>query len=294
MAGAKTNRSASESKLPPGLYIVATPIGNLGDMSQRALETLRGAAVIACEDSRVTGKLCSLMGISARLLPYHEHNAERARPAILERLRAKEAVALVSDAGTPLISDPGFKLVRACREEGFPVIAIPGPSALLTALVVSGLPCDRFLFAGFLPSKKGARRSELQELAGLRATLAFYESPRRLAESLADMVFVLGGERQAVVARELTKLFEEVRTGTIKELAALYAQIDAPKGEVTLLVGPPLDGSSEASVEDMEHALRKAMSSMSIKDAVAAVAAASGRNKREIYAAALALKDEDS
>jgi 16S rRNA (cytidine1402-2'-O)-methyltransferase len=294
MAGAKTNRSASESKLPPGLYIVATPIGNLGDMSERALETLRGAAVIACEDSRVTGKLCSLMGISARLLPYHEHNAERARPAILERLRAKEAVALVSDAGTPLISDPGFKLVRACREEGFPVIAIPGPSALLTALVISGLPCDRFLFAGFLPNKKGARRSELSELVSLKATLAFYESPRRLAESLADMAVVLGGERQAVVARELTKLFEEVRTGTLNELAARYAEEAAPKGEVTLLVGPPLEGSSEASVEDMEHALRKAMSSMSIKDAVAAVAAASGRNKREVYAAALALKDEDS
>jgi 16S rRNA (cytidine1402-2'-O)-methyltransferase len=293
MAGAKTNRSVSESKLPPGLYIVATPIGNLGDMSERALETLRGASVIACEDSRVTGKLCSLMGISARLLPYHEHNAERARPAILERLRAKEAVALVSDAGTPLISDPGFKLVRACREEGFPVIAIPGPSALLTALVISGLPCDRFLFAGFLPNKKGARRSELQELANLRATLAFYESPRRLAESLADMAETLGGERQAVVARELTKLFEEIRTGTINELAAQYAKETPPKGEVTLLVGPPLAGSAEASAQDIEQALRKAMTSMHLKDAVAAVAAASGRNKREVYAAALALKDED-
>lgn len=271
----------------PGLYLVSTPIGNLGDIARRAIETLAGADLVACEDTRVTGKLLSLLGISAPLTPYHEHNAERARPAILAKLRDGAAVALVSDAGTPLLSDPGFRLVRACREEGIPVTSIPGASALLPAVQLSGLPCDRFLFAGFLPNKAVARRRTLGELASVPATLVFYESAQRLADALADMESVLGG-REAAVARELTKLHEEVRRGPIGELAIHYARSGPPKGEVVVVVGPP-KAADAPTATDLDALLTRALESQSVREAAAGVAAATGLPRRQVYARALEL-----
>jgi 16S rRNA (cytidine1402-2'-O)-methyltransferase len=268
------------------LVVVATPIGNLGDISARALETLQQADVIACEDTRVTGNLLSKFGIRRPTLPYHDHNAERMRPQLLERLARGETVALVSDAGTPLISDPGYKLVREASAAGLAVTAIPGASAPITALVLSGLPSDRFLFAGFLPPKSGARRTILAELGDVPATLLLFETGPRLAESLADCHQILG-DRAAAVARELTKLHEEVRRGTLSELSRHYHEAGAPKGEIVLVIGPP-----ETSVQapmDVDAALKDALERMGIKEAATAVAAASGRPRREIYARALAL-----
>ncbi|MES1152473.1 MAG: 16S rRNA (cytidine(1402)-2'-O)-methyltransferase [Dongia sp.] len=268
------------------LALVATPIGNLGDISARALETLRAADVIACEDTRVTGNLLAKFGIRRPVLPYHDHNAERMRPQLLERLSRGETVALVSDAGTPLISDPGYKLVREAAEAGLAVTAIPGAAAPITALILSGLPSDRFLFAGFLPPKSGARRTVLAELRGVPATLLLFETGPRLAESLADCHRVLG-DRPAAVARELTKLHEEVRRGTLSELSRHYDESGAPKGEIVLVIGPP-DASAEAPM-DVDAALTAALATMGIKEAATAVAAASGLPRREIYARALAL-----
>ncbi|HVZ02829.1 MAG TPA: 16S rRNA (cytidine(1402)-2'-O)-methyltransferase [Dongiaceae bacterium] len=268
------------------LALVATPIGNLGDISARALETLRGADVIACEDTRVTGNLLAKFGIRRPVLPYHDHNAERMRPQLLERLARGETVALVSDAGTPLISDPGYKLVRAAHEAGLAVTAIPGAAAPITALVLSGLPSDRFLFAGFLPPKSGARRATLAELRNVPATLLLFETGPRLAESLADCHQVLG-DRPAAVARELTKLHEEVRRGMLSELSRHYHETGAPKGEIVLVIGPP-DSSTEAPI-DVDQALVDALARMGVKEAATAVAAASGLPRREIYARALAL-----
>jgi len=268
------------------LALVATPIGNLGDISERALETLRAADVIACEDTRVTGNLLSKFGISRPTLPYHDHNAERMRPQLLERLSRGETVALVSDAGTPLISDPGYKLVREASAAGLAVTAIPGASAPITALILSGLPSDRFLFAGFLPPKSGARRTALAELRNVPATLLLFETGPRLAESLADCHQVLG-DRPAAVARELTKLHEEVRRGTLSELSHHYAESGAPKGEIVLVIGPP-DSSAQAPM-DVDAALTDALTRMGIKEAATAIAAASGLPRREIYARALAL-----
>lgn len=291
-AGDKPSGGTDPSKpavdrIAPGLYLVSTPIGNLGDISRRAVETLAGADLVACEDTRMTGKLLSLLGIAASLTPYHEHNAERARPAILAKLRNGAAVALVSDAGTPLLSDPGFRLVRACREEGIPVTSIPGASALLPAVQLSGLPCDRFLFAGFLPNKTVARRKMLGELAAVPATLVFYESPQRLAESLADMEAVLG-MREAAVVRELTKLHEEVRRATLQQLAAHYAESGPPKGEVAVVVGPP--GAAAAPTEsDLDALLARALETQSVREAAAGVAAATGLPRRQVYARALEL-----
>lgn len=291
--GDQPNQTQGGSKPAPGLYLVATPIGNLDDITLRALKLLRTADLIACEDTRVTGKLLSLLGISgAALTPYHEHNAERARPALLGRLRDGAVVALVSDAGTPLVSDPGYRLVRACLAEGLPVTSLPGPSAAITALQLSGLPCDRFLFAGFLPVKAGARRTALAELAAVPASLVFYESPRRLAETLAAMAEVLG-RREVAVARELTKLYEEVRRGSLAELAAHYAEVGPPKGEVVVVVGPP-EAEAGPSEDDVDAALRQALASMSARDAAAAVATATGLPKRQVYARAIVLaKGED-
>ncbi len=224
--------------LPPGLYVLATPIGNLGDVTLRVLQTLPRLHALACEDTRTSQGLLQAHGIRvAELLAYHEHNADMMRPKILARLRAGEAVGLVSDAGTPLISDPGFKLVEAALAEGLPVIPMPGASALLTALAGAGLPTDQFHFAGFLPSKGGPRGQALRALLPVPGTLVFYESPRRTGESLAAMRDILGGDRPACLARELTKKFEEFRHGSLDELAAHYAQED-PRGEVVLLVGP--------------------------------------------------------
>lgn len=290
-AGHQTNQTVAGSKPAGGLYLVATPIGNLDDITLRALKVLKGADVIACEDTRVTGKLLSLLGIGGvSLSPYHEHNAERARPALLGRLREGAVVALVSDAGTPLVSDPGYRLVRACIEEDLPVTSLPGPSAALTALQLSGLPCDRFLFAGFLPTKDGARRQALAEVAAAPASLLFYESPRRLADSLAVMAEVLG-PRQAAVARELTKLYEEVRRGGLAELAAHYAAEGAPKGEVVVVVGPPAAAAPVGEAE-LDSALTRALANASLRDAAATVAAATGLPKRQVYARAVALMGE--
>ncbi|MBM3570036.1 MAG: 16S rRNA (cytidine(1402)-2'-O)-methyltransferase [Alphaproteobacteria bacterium] len=274
-------------RLAPGLYVVATPIGNLGDITLRALEILRAVDLVACEDSRVTAKLLTHYGIRKPLLPYHEHNAARARPVLLERLAAGAAVALVSDAGTPLLSDPGFKLVRAALEAGHAVVPLPGASAALAALVASGLPSDRFLFAGFVPSGDAARRSWLGALAAIEATLIVYESPRRLAESLTAMAAVLG-DRPAAVGRELTKLFEETRRGRLSELAAHYRAAGAPKGEVAVTIGPPEARREEPAT--LDAALRAALARTSLKQAVAEVAASTGASRRTVYARALALK----
>jgi 16S rRNA (cytidine1402-2'-O)-methyltransferase len=268
------------------LALVATPIGNLGDISERALETLRTADVIACEDTRVTGNLLSKFGIRRPILPYHDHNAERMRPQLLERLARGETVALVSDAGTPLISDPGYKLVREAHDAGLAVTAIPGASAPITALILSGLPSDRFLFAGFLPPKSGARRTILAELRSVPATLLLFETGPRLADSLADCHQVLG-DRPAAVARELTKLHEEVRRGTLSELSRHYHEAGAPRGEIVLVIGAP-ETSLEAPM-DVDAALTTALERMGVKEAATAVAAASGLPRREIYTRALAL-----
>jgi 16S rRNA (cytidine1402-2'-O)-methyltransferase len=267
------------------LALVATPIGNLGDISARALETFRTADLIACEDTRVTGNLLTKFEIRRPILPYHDHNAEAMRPKLIARLLQGETVALASDAGMPLISDPGYKLVRAATEAGIAVTVIPGPSAPLAALVLSGLPSDRFLFAGFLPVKDGARRETLQELKAVPATLLFFETGPRLAASLATCAAVLG-DRPAAVARELTKLHEEVRRGTLGALARHYDDSGAPKGEIVLVIGAPL--ASEV-VFDVDAALGAALGTMGVKEAATAIAAASGRPRREIYARALAL-----
>jgi 16S rRNA (cytidine1402-2'-O)-methyltransferase len=279
----------SAAALAPGLYIVATPIGNLGDITLRALEVLRRVDAIACEDTRVTATLARRFGLSAERVAYHDHNAEAMRPKLLERLGAGAAIALVSDAGTPLISDPGFKLVRAAIEAGIPVTALPGASAALAALMLAGLPTDRFLFAGFLPVKSGQRRRALQELAAVPATLVFYETAPRLAAALADMAAVLG-DRQAAVARELTKLHEEVRRGDLTELATHYATVGPPRGEIAVVVGPPAREAPAVTADDLDARLKAALESLSVREASAAVAAATGLPRRQVYARALALQ----
>ncbi len=276
-------------KIEPGLYLVATPIGNLRDITLRALDVLSAADRIVCEDSRVTRKLLTAYNLSRPLVSYHEHNAEKVRPRLIQALQDGQSVALVSDAGTPLISDPGFKLVRGAQEAGLPVTSIPGPSAVLTALTLSGLPSDRFLFAGFLPAKAGARRKALGMLAAVRATLVFFESARRLPATLAAMSEVLG-DRPAALTRELTKRFEEVRRGTIGELAAGIAAAGPPKGEVTLIVaGAAKDADVDA--DDLDSQLTAALKEASLRDAVSRVAAATGVPRKLVYRRALALSE---
>jgi 16S rRNA (cytidine1402-2'-O)-methyltransferase len=279
----------AKARFAPGLYVVSTPIGNLRDITLRALDLLTAADVVACEDTRVTAKLMTHYGLGAPRLPYHEHNAERMRPELIERLKGGAVVALVSDAGTPLISDPGYKLVRAAVAEGIAVTALPGPSSALAGLVLSGLPSDRFLFAGFLPPKSAARNRVLAELADLRATLIFFETAPRLAATLADMAAVLG-DRPAAVARELTKLFEEVRRDTLETLAAHYRDAGPPKGELVIMVGPPAPAAAVA-VDDnaLDVELTAALATMSVKDASAAVAQATGQPRRVVYQRALLL-----
>jgi 16S rRNA (cytidine1402-2'-O)-methyltransferase len=277
--------AAPPAALPPALYVVATPIGNLGDIGARAVDTLARAALIACEDTRVSGVLLARHGISTPTIAYHDHNAERVRPKLLARLRAGEAVALISDAGTPLVSDPGYKLVRACIEAGIAVVPIPGPSAVMAALTVAGLPTDRFLFAGFLPPKSAARRAALGELRTMPATLVLFETAPRCAESLADMAVVLG-DRPAALCRELTKLHEEVRRGPLSALAA-GAAADPPRGEVVIVVAGAGAGRPAA---DLDALLADALTAERLRDAVDAVAAATGRPRREVYARALQLK----
>jgi 16S rRNA (cytidine1402-2'-O)-methyltransferase len=275
------------SKPAPGLYLVATPIGNLRDITLRALDLLAAADLVACEDTRVSGKLMKLLGLSVPLTPYHDHNAERVRPQLMARLKAGQVVALVSDAGTPLVSDPGWRLVRACIDEQVPVTALPGPSAALTGLLLSGLPADRFLFAGFLPSRGTARRAALKELEAVPASLVFFEAPHRVAETLADMAAVLG-DRDAAVARELTKMHEEVVRGRLFELANRYAG-RPPRGEVVVVVAPPGEQAA-AAPETLDERLRALVAEgTSVKDAAALVAAETGHPRREIYARALRL-----
>jgi 16S rRNA (cytidine1402-2'-O)-methyltransferase len=281
----------SARPLAPGLHVVATPIGNLGDISIRALATLAAADVIACEDTRVTAVLLRHYGIRAPLIAYHDHNAARQRPKLLAALADGKAIALVSDAGTPLISDPGYKLVNEARSAGHAVVPVPGASALLAGLVASGLPSDAFLFAGFLPPKSAARRTRLAELATVPATLVFYETGPRLAAALADMAEVLSGDRQAAVARELTKVFEAVVSGTLSELAGTYAAEDPPKGEIVVLVGPP--GAEIPSVENADRLLAEQLKDKPLSQAVAEVAGLTGLKRRDLYQRALALKDKD-
>jgi 16S rRNA (cytidine1402-2'-O)-methyltransferase len=280
------SQSASDP-LAPGLYLVATPIGNLGDITLRALATLAGADAVIAEDTRVSHNLLAHYAIEAPLIAYHEHNAAQMRPALLARLAQGEALALISDAGTPLISDPGYKLVAEALAAGVAVTTAPGASSVLAALVVSGLPTDRFFFDGFLPPRSAARRARINELAAIPATLAFFESPRRLAEMLADLATELG-PRPAAVARELTKFYESTRRGRLDELAALYGAEDTPKGEIVVIVGPPEAGAAIAG-DELDHLLAEALASLSVKDAAASVAARTGAPRRQIYARALAL-----
>jgi 16S rRNA (cytidine1402-2'-O)-methyltransferase len=277
----------SQSLLAPGLYVTATPIGHARDISLRALEVLKGCDAIAAEDTRVTSKLLSIYGISKPLTAYNDHNAARERPRLLRRLAGGARIALVSDAGTPLVSDPGYKLVREALSEGVAVHAVPGASAALAALAIAGLPTDRFLFAGFLPPKSAARRSALEEFKGLSATLIFFESPHRLAESLRDFADVLG-DREAAVARELTKLHEECRRGTLGALAAHYADAALPKGEITLVVGPPKAVEPDMALAD--SLLGKALVFMPVRAATDLVAEATGLPRHALYDRALAHK----
>ena len=279
--------------LGPGLTLVATPIGNMGDLSPRALAALKAADAVLCEDSRTTGAMLARLSVTARLIALHDHNEANEVPRILEMLRQGQKLVLVSDAGTPLVSDPGFRLARAAIAEGLPVTAIPGPNAAVMALVLSGLPPEPFLFEGFLPPRAGARQAALGRLkaleqAGLAASLIFYEAPHRLAESLADMAAAFGPERPAAIAREMTKRFEEVRRGGLGALASHYASAEA-RGEICIVVGP---AAAEAVVGDAEVTaqLRAALhSGLSVKDAAEAVAKATGRKRRDVYREALEL-----
>jgi 16S rRNA (cytidine1402-2'-O)-methyltransferase len=270
------------------LSIVATPIGNLEDLTRRAERVLATADTVACEDRRVTSRLMAHLGLRRPLALYHEHNAEAARPELLARLRDGAAVALVSDAGTPAVSDPGFKLVKAALAQGSPVYPVPGPSAALAALVASGLPTDRFLFQGFAPPRAAGRRRALRELAPVPATLVLFESAQRLAALLADAADVLG-PRPAAVARELTKLHEELRRGTLPELAAEYAAAGPPRGEVVVVIGPPHADPAAPSDAEVDEMLRAALREDRPRQAASGVAAATGRSANELYRRALAL-----
>ncbi|MBO6758025.1 MAG: 16S rRNA (cytidine(1402)-2'-O)-methyltransferase [Roseibium sp.] len=275
-------------KLEPALYVVSTPIGNLGDITVRALETLAAAAVIACEDTRVTSRLTQRFGLKTPLVAYHEHNAERQRPKLLEMLERGEPVALVSDAGTPLVSDPGYRLVRAVLEAGLKVVPVPGASAPLAALVGSGLASDTVLFAGFLPQKGGPKGARLAELAAVPATLVFFESPHRLGASLRAMADALGGDRPAVVARELTKRFETFERGTLAGLVDRF-ETETVKGEIVVLIGPPV-AMPEVDAADADELLREALADMPVSAAAKSVAKATGLDRAALYKRALDLK----
>ena len=285
-------QAISAPKAAGGLHLVATPIGNLGDITLRALETLAGVDMIACEDTRITRRLTERYGISAELTPYHEHNAATARPKILDRLARGGSVALVSDAGTPLISDPGFKLVREVCAAGYTVTALPGPSSVLTALSVAALPTDRFFFEGFLPAKETARRARLSELARIDATLVLFESGNRVQATLSDLAEIMGA-REAAICRELTKLHEEVQRGAIAELAGKAETLET-RGEFVLVVGPPAADAQALTDDALDDLLRDQLKRHSVKDAVAHAVELSGRPRREIYARALDLAKETS
>jgi 16S rRNA (cytidine1402-2'-O)-methyltransferase len=292
--GATRNRSFSAlgarsiaDRIEPGLHVVATPIGNLGDVTLRALATLAAADLILAEDTRVSRRLLNHYEIATPLMAYHEHNAAQSRPKILALLAEGQALALISDAGTPLISDPGYKLVAEALAAGFLVRSAPGPSAALAALTTAGLPTDRFFFEGFLPQKSAARRERANALARIPATLIFYEGPSRLADALEDLAAELG-PRPAAVARELTKFFEETRRGDLLQLAAHYKAAPTPKGEIVIVVGPPAP-EPEVTGDELDKEIVAALENLSLKDATAAVAARTGLPRREVYARALLL-----
>ncbi len=277
--------------LAPALYLVATPIGNLADITLRALETLAAADVLACEDTRVTRVLLDRYGIRQRPFAYHEHNAAEAGPRLIAALEAGKSVALVSDAGTPLVSDPGYRLVNEALARGIKVVPVPGASAVLAALTASGLPSDAFLFGGFLPVKDGQRRSRLEELKAAPATLILFESPRRLADTLKTMADVLGNERPAAVGRELTKTFEEMRTGSLGSLAEHYASADTPKGEIVICVGPPDEQPADAA--DVDRLLLSLAKEMPASKAAAEAARMTGGQKPALYRRLLELRSDD-
>jgi 16S rRNA (cytidine1402-2'-O)-methyltransferase len=278
----------SQSALAPGLYVTATPIGNARDITLRALDVLKDCDLIAAEDTRVTAKLLAIHAIAKTLIAYNDHNALRERPKLLAKLAQGARIALVSDAGTPLVSDPGYKLVREAIAQGIAVHAIPGASSALTALVLAGLPTDRFFFAGFLPPKGGERRNALAQFKELRSTLIFFESAQRLCECLADLDAVLGN-RACAVTRELTKLHEEVRRGDLASLSKHYGQAGPPKGEVTLVVGPPAESETDFSRADV--LLEKALAFMPVRAASDLVAEALALPRRALYGRALAMKE---
>jgi 16S rRNA (cytidine1402-2'-O)-methyltransferase len=291
--GSQANGRQGQGKPPdqplaPGLHIVATPIGNLRDITLRALDTLRAVDLIACEDTRVFAKLASAHGIAVPTVAYSDATQDASEPRLLRALGAGQRVALVSDAGMPLISDPGYRLVRAALAAGHAVTAVPGASAVPMALALSGLPTDRFFFAGFLPAKAVERRRAIADAAAVPSTLVFFEAPHRLAASLADLAELLG-DRPAAVARELTKLFEEVRRAPLTELASRYATEGEVRGEIVIVIGPPGETAAPAA-ETLDAALRQALASASVKDAAAEVAARFGLRRREVYARALELK----
>ena len=277
-------------RIEPGLYVVATPIGNLGDITLRALETLAAADIIACEDTRVTATLLQRFALKAPLFAYHEHNAEKQRPKLMQALAEGKIVAQVSDAGTPIVSDPGFRLVRDAVAEGHKVVPIPGASAPLTALVGSGMASDTFLFAGFLPQKGGPRQRRLEELRPVPATLIFFESPHRVAATLAQMAEVFG-DRQAVVARELTKRFETFKHGSLTELSAFY-EATPTKGEIVILVSPP-EAQPEENAENAEELLREALKTMPAAAAAKQISKQTGLNRKEVYQMALDMKSAE-
>ena len=274
--------------LEPALYLVATPIGNLGDITLRALETLAAADVVAAEDTRVTRVLLDRFAIAARPYAYHEHNADDVGPKLIEALAQGKSVALVSDAGTPLVSDPGYRLVKETVAAGYKVVPIPGPSSTITALSASGLPSDSFYFAGFLPQKEKARRDRLEEVRTVPGTLIFFESPHRLPSSLRDMAAVLGA-RDASVCRELTKTFEEFRRGTLDELAGYYAENDNVKGEIVICVAPPGEAAAPAG-EALDDMLKLLLEEMSVSRAAAEAAKQTGLPRKDLYQRLLELK----
>jgi 16S rRNA (cytidine1402-2'-O)-methyltransferase len=291
VATSPTRLFRTDPDLAPGLYVVSTPIGNLRDISLRALDILASVDVVCAEDTRVTGKLLNAFGVSARLRPYHDHNGAQARPQLLAELEKGARIALVSDAGTPLVSDPGYKLVREAAQQGYSVFAIPGASAPLTALAASGLPTDRFTFAGFPPPRSSARRRFLAEMKSSQATLVFFEGPSRLAASLTDMSEVLGA-RDAAVARELTKKFEEIRRAPLADLAAHYTEHGPPRGELVILVGPP--GAPEATDEAaLDAAILAADDTRPLKEIAAEIAEKFGLKRRDVYERALELREAD-
>lgn len=288
----QTRAPEAKQHLDCGLYVVSTPIGNLEDMTFRAVSVLKAVDRIACEDTRVTGKLLKHFGIQTPMLSYNDHNGAKVRPRLMTALQDGQSVALVSDAGTPLLSDPGLKLVQACWDSGFTVSPIPGASAMLAGLVTAGLPTDRVLFAGFLPSKAKARQTALRDLAAVQATVVFYETGPRLAPCLSDMAAQLG-PRPAAIGRELTKRYEEVTRHPLDQLARQYADSPAPKGELVVVVGPP-DKAGPIDPIDLDAELRHALQTESVRDAASRVAEKTGLARRDVYARALVLSSGSS